>query len=136
MHLKASLAVCGWCLEALYALNLELRYSYVYCIPWLTYRNLQWGADKNKTLWDDFNFPIMNSPFICSNNTAAPIVQLSISRLIRYSGAFDSFKDFFITVLVLTMELFKHRLLIVKLGHHVKSFIVAIMTWFTVTVYL
>jgi hypothetical protein len=34
---------------------------------------------------DDFNFPVMNVPFICSNIPAAPAYGEYISQLIRYS---------------------------------------------------
>jgi hypothetical protein len=34
---------------------------------------------------DDFNFPIVNIPFICSNIPAAPVYGVYISQLIRYS---------------------------------------------------
>ena len=34
---------------------------------------------------DDFNFPIVNFPFICSNIRAAPAYGVYISQLIRYS---------------------------------------------------
>jgi hypothetical protein len=36
---------------------------------------------------DDFNFPIVNLPFICSSISAAPAHELYISQLIRYSRA-------------------------------------------------
>ena len=34
---------------------------------------------------DDFNFPIVNFPFICINIPAAPAYRAYISQLIRYS---------------------------------------------------
>jgi hypothetical protein len=34
---------------------------------------------------DDLNFPIVNFPFICNNNPAAPAYGIYISQLIRYS---------------------------------------------------
>ena len=34
---------------------------------------------------DDFNFPIVNFPFICSNIPAAPVYGVNISQLIRYT---------------------------------------------------
>jgi hypothetical protein len=45
---------------------------------------------------DDFNFPIANFPFICSNIRAAPAygVHVYISQLIRYSKACGSYQDF------------------------------------------
>ena len=39
---------------------------------------------------DDFNFPIVNFPFICSNIPAAPAYGVYISQLIRYSRACGS----------------------------------------------
>ena len=36
---------------------------------------------------DDFNFPIVNFPFICSNIPAAPACGVYISQLIRYFRA-------------------------------------------------
>ena len=36
---------------------------------------------------DDFNFPIVNFPFICNNIPAAPACGVYLSQLIRYSRA-------------------------------------------------
>jgi hypothetical protein len=43
---------------------------------------------------DDFNVPIENFPFICSNIQAASAYGLYISQLIRYSRACGSYQDF------------------------------------------
>jgi hypothetical protein len=43
---------------------------------------------------DDFNFPIVNFPFICSNIPAAPTCGVYISQLIRYYRACGSYQDF------------------------------------------
>jgi len=43
---------------------------------------------------DDFNFPIVNSPFICTNIPEAPTYGVYISQLIRYFKACGSYKDF------------------------------------------
>jgi hypothetical protein len=43
---------------------------------------------------DDFNFPIVNFPFICSNIPAAPAYGIYISQMIRYSRACGSYQDF------------------------------------------
>jgi hypothetical protein len=40
---------------------------------------------------DDFNFPIVNFPFICSNIPTAPAYVVYIFQLIRYSRACGSF---------------------------------------------
>ena len=43
---------------------------------------------------DDFNFLIVNFPFICSNIPAAPAYGVFISQLIRYSRACGTYQDF------------------------------------------
>ena len=43
---------------------------------------------------DDFNFPIVNLPFICSNIPAAPAYGVYISQLIRYYRACGTYQDF------------------------------------------
>jgi hypothetical protein len=43
---------------------------------------------------DDFNFPIVNFPFICSNIPTASSYGVYISQLIRYSRACGSYQDF------------------------------------------
>jgi hypothetical protein len=40
---------------------------------------------------DDFNFPIVNFPFICSNIPAAPEYGVNISQMIRYSRTCGSY---------------------------------------------
>ena len=42
---------------------------------------------------DDFNFPIVNFPFMCSNIPAAPAYGVYISQLIQYSRACGSYQD-------------------------------------------
>ena len=43
---------------------------------------------------DDFNFPIVNFPFICSNIPAAPAYGVYISQSIRHSRVCGSYQDF------------------------------------------
>ena len=43
---------------------------------------------------DDFNFPIVNFPFICSNIPAAPAYGVYISQMIQYSRACGSYQEF------------------------------------------
>jgi hypothetical protein len=42
---------------------------------------------------DDYNFLIVNRPFICSNIPAAPVCEVKISQLIRYLRAAGSDQD-------------------------------------------
>jgi hypothetical protein len=43
---------------------------------------------------DDFNFPIVNLPFICSNIPAAPAYGVYISQFIRYYRACGTYQDY------------------------------------------
>ena len=65
----------------------------------------------------DFNFPIVNLPFICSNIPAAPAYGVYISQLIRYSRACRSYQDLLDKSrgLLLTWKLLKQGFLLVKL---------------------
>jgi hypothetical protein len=64
---------------------------------------------------DDFNFPIVNFPFICSNIPAAPAYGVYLSQLIRYSRACGSYQDFLDRGLLLTRKLLNQGFLLVKL---------------------
>jgi hypothetical protein len=68
---------------------------------------------------DDFNFPIVNFPFICSNISAAPAYGVYISRLIRYSRACSSYQD---RRLLLTRKLLNQGFLLVKLKSSLRKF--------------
>ena len=54
---------------------------------------------------DDFNFPIVNFSFICSNIPAAPAYGVYISQSIQYSRACGSYQDFLDRGLLLTKKL-------------------------------
>jgi hypothetical protein len=60
---------------------------------------------------DDFNFPIVNFPFICNNIPAAPTYGVYISQLIRYSKTCDIFDR----GLLLTRKLLNQEFVLVKL---------------------
>jgi hypothetical protein len=64
---------------------------------------------------DDFNFPIVNFPFICSNIPVVPAYGVYISQMIRYSRACGSYQDFLDRGLLLTRKLLNQGFLLVKL---------------------
>jgi hypothetical protein len=71
---------------------------------------------------DDFNFPIVNFPFICSNIPVAPAYGVYISQLIRYSRACVSYQDFLDRGLLLTRKLLNQGFLLIKLKSSLRKF--------------
>jgi hypothetical protein len=93
-------------------------------LPELSFLALQCGAVKNEIYdkRDDFNFLIVNSPFICSNIQAAPAYGVYISQLKWYSRAFGSYKDFLDRGWLLTRKLLNQGFLLVKLNSSLRKF--------------
>jgi len=104
--------------------SLNVRYSYVFSIPGHTPRNWQRGSGKNETLRqrDDFNFSIVNFPFICINIPAAPAYGLYIFQLIRYSRTFGFYNDLLDIVLLLTRKLQNQGFLLAKFKSSLRKF--------------
>ena len=71
---------------------------------------------------DNFSFPIVNFPFICSNIPAAPAYGVYISQMIRYSRAYGSYQDFLDRGLLLTRKLLNQGFLLVKLKSSLRKF--------------
>jgi hypothetical protein len=71
---------------------------------------------------DDFNFPIVNFPFICSNIPAAPAYGVYISQMIRYSKVCGSYQDFLDRGLLLTRKLLNQGFLLVKLKSSLRKY--------------
>ena len=71
---------------------------------------------------DDFDFPIVNFPFICSNIPAAPAYGVYISQLIRYSRACDDYNDFCVRGKLLTFKLMEQGFLELKLKSSLRKF--------------
>jgi hypothetical protein len=75
----------------------------------------EWVRTKLYDKRDDFNFPILSFPFICSNISAAPANGVCISQLIRYSRACGSYQDVLDRGLLLPRKLLNQVFLLVKL---------------------
>ena len=65
------------------------------------YLDLRLEIDENQKLFtqlfdkrDDFNFPIVNFPFMSSNIPASPAYGVFVSQLIRYARANSNYQDF------------------------------------------
>ena len=85
---------------------------------------------------DDFNFPMLNFPFIWSNIPAAPAYGVYISRLIRYSRACGSYQDFLDRGLLLTRKLLIQGFLLIKLKSSLQKFYRRHHDWLIVVEYL
>ena len=98
------------------------KYRYVYFITWPT---LKIDSEKRwrTKLYDvryDFNFPIVNFPFICSNIPATPAYRVYISQLTLYSTDCASYQDFLDREL--TRKRLNHRFLLAKLKSSLRKF--------------
>jgi hypothetical protein len=71
---------------------------------------------------DDFNFPIVNFPFICSNIPAAPAYEVYISQLIRYSRTCGCYQEFLDSGLLLARKLLNQGFLLFKLKSFLRKF--------------
>ena len=90
----------------------------------------RWLRKKLYDKRDDFNFPIVNIPFICSNIPAARAYGVYISHLKRYSRDCCSYQDFLDRGLLLTRKLLNQVFLMVKLKSLLQK------TWLNVIEYL
>ena len=102
----------------------------------VSYRDLHLEIDSERRLRtklydkkDDFNFPIVNFPFICSNIPAAPAYGVYIFQLIRYSRACGSYQDNLDRGFLLTKgNYWTKRSYWLSWSHHLENFTVATMT--------
>ena len=87
-------------LEVIYPTELEVKDS-IESINSASYLDLQLEYDiqgkLNLKLYDkrdDFNFPIVNFPFLSSNIPASPAYGVYVSQLIRYARASSEYRSF------------------------------------------
>jgi hypothetical protein len=64
---------------------------------------------------NNFNFPIVSFPFICSNIPAAPAYGVYIFQLIRYPRASGSYQELLDRGLLITKKLLNQGFLLLKL---------------------
>ena len=110
-------------------LNTSIPLSFKYTARSASFFDLHLEIDSERQLRtklydkrDDFNFPIVNFPFICNNIPAAPAYGAYISQLIRYSRACVSYQDFLDRGLLLTRKLLNKGFLLVKLKTSLRKF--------------
>jgi hypothetical protein len=114
--------------DCIYSIELEIKYTTDTDIS-ASYLDLHLAIDSEgrlrKKLYDkrdDFNFHIVNFPFICRNIPAAPAYGVYISRLIEYSRACGSYHDFLDRGLLLTRKLLNQGFLLAKLKSSLRTF--------------
>ena len=71
---------------------------------------------------DDFNFPIVNFPFLSSNISSAPTYGVYVSQLFRYARACSNYQDFMEHGKVLTTKLLSQGYQKTKLVATLKKF--------------
>ena len=71
---------------------------------------------------DNFNFLIVNFPFLCSNIPSAPAYGVDVSQLVRYARACCKYPDFVDRGKLLTNQLFSQGYRKAKLVSTVKKF--------------
>ena len=79
--------------DRIYPIELELKYI-TSADRSASYLDLPLKIDSECRLRDDFNFFIVNFPFICCNIPAAPEYGVYLSQLIRYARACGSYQDY------------------------------------------
>ena len=71
---------------------------------------------------DDFNFHIVNFPFLCGNIPAPPAYGVFVSQLIRYAKACTLYHDFILTARQLATKLLTRGYLKPRLVSTIKKF--------------
>ena len=71
---------------------------------------------------NDFNFPIVNFPFLSRNMPSAPEYGVYVSQLIHYARACSNYQDFMERGKVLTTKLLRHEYQKTKLVATLKKF--------------
>ena len=71
---------------------------------------------------DDFNFPIVNFPFLSSNIPSAPAYGVYISQLIRFARACEQYRDFLDRANRLTSKLLSQGFVAPRLKSSLQKF--------------
>ena len=114
-------------LEFIYPRELEIKEttetaassSYYDCYLYIDNGKLTTGLYDKR---DDFNFPIVNFPFLSSNIPSAPAYGVYVSQLIRYARACSNYQDFMERGKVLTTKLLSQGYQKTKLVATLKKF--------------
>ena len=92
--------------------------SYLDCCLYIDNRKLTTRLYDKR---DDFNFPIVNFPFLSSNIPSAPAYGVYLSQLIRYARACSNYRDFIERGKELTAKLLSPGYQKIKTGSNTKE---------------
>jgi hypothetical protein len=88
--------------DSIYPSELEIKDTTVSSTP-ASYLDVLLKLDTNGKIMtqlydkrDDFNFSIVNFPYLCSNISASPAYGVYISQLIRYARAYSTYDQFLV----------------------------------------
>ena len=98
-------------LEFIYPRELEIKETTETAVS-SSYLDWYLYIDNGTRLYDkrdDFNFPIVNFPFLSSNIPSAPAYGVYVSQLIRYARACSNYQDFMECGKMLTAKLLSQR---------------------------
>jgi hypothetical protein len=111
----------GVFIDRIYAIELQIKdttdtdMSASYLDLHLEVGSEGWLRTKHYDKRNDFNFPIVNFPIICSYIPVAPTYGVHSSQLMRYSRTCGSYQDFLDRGLLLTRKLLSQGFLLVNL---------------------
>ena len=80
---------------------------------------------------DDFNFDIVNFPFLSSNIPQSPAYGVFVSQLIRYARASSLYEDFIMRSQLLTSKLLKQGITLNRLIATLRIFMAVTVYWLT-----
>jgi hypothetical protein len=97
--------------DSIYPNELEIKDT-TECVTSASYLDVLLKLDTNGKITtqlynkrDDFNFSIVNFPYLCSNIPASPAYSVYISQLIRYARACSTYDQFLVRGSLMTNKL-------------------------------
>ena len=128
--------------DSIYPNELEIKDT-TECSTSASYLDVLLKLDTNSKLttqlydkWDDFNFSIVNFPYLCSNIPASPAYGVYISQLIRYARACSAYDQFLVRGSLLTKSLFHKGFKCLAYRQLSANFMVVTTILFTHTTFL
>ena len=110
--------------DSIYPNELEIKDT-TECSTSTSYLDVLLKLDTNGKLYDkrdDFNFSIVNFPYLCSNIPASPAYGVYISQIIRYTRACSTYDQYLVRGNLLTNKLMLHGFQLFRLQSAFRRF--------------